>query len=68
MPFLTGSLRGYGPMVDIKVMQTNQRVEALKKAGRKFSSPTTILGLIGALREHSTLILGNALAIGPLAA
>jgi hypothetical protein len=46
MPILTGKIGQWGPTIDIKVMQTNQRVEALKKSGKKFSSPTTILGLI----------------------
>jgi hypothetical protein len=46
MPVLTGKLGPWGPTIHIKVMQTNQRVEALKKAGKKFSSPTTIIGLI----------------------
>jgi hypothetical protein len=46
MPTLIGSISPWGPTINIKVMQTNQRVEALKKSGQKFSSPMVILGLI----------------------
>ncbi len=46
MPTLTGLIGPWGPTVDIKVMQTNQRVEALKRAGKAFSSPVIVLGLI----------------------
>jgi len=46
MPILTGLISPWGPAIDIKVMQTNQRVQALKKAGQKFSSPMVVLGLI----------------------
>jgi hypothetical protein len=31
MPTLTGSVGPWGPTIDIKVMQSNQRVEALKR-------------------------------------
>ena len=34
MPILTGVIRPWGPVVDVKIMQTVQRVEALKKANR----------------------------------
>jgi hypothetical protein len=36
-------------------MQSNQRVEALKKAGLKFSSPVVILGLIDTGASNSVL-------------
>ena len=38
MPTLTGSIGPWGPTIGIKVMQTTQRVEALRKAGQQFSS------------------------------
>ncbi len=46
MPILTGSISSWGPTIDIKVMQTNQRVVALKRAGQKYNSPSTVIGLI----------------------
>jgi hypothetical protein len=46
MPSPKGSISRWGPTIDIKIMQTNQRVEALKRSGRKFSSPMVVLGLI----------------------
>jgi hypothetical protein len=46
MPNLIGSISRWGPTINVKVMQTNQRVEALKKAAQKFSSPMVVLGLI----------------------
>ena len=46
MQALTGLIDRCGPMIYVKVMQTNQRVEALKRAGQSFSSPLTVLGLI----------------------
>lgn len=36
----------WGPSMYVKVMQSEHRVTALKKAGRKFSAPVDILGLI----------------------
>lgn len=46
MPILTGVIRPWGPVVDIKVMQTIHRVEALKKANRPFGQPVVVAGLI----------------------
>ena len=46
MQSLTGLIRQCGPMIYVKVMQTNQRVEALKRSKKNFSSPLTVLGLI----------------------
>jgi hypothetical protein len=46
MPALTGIIRPGGPVVDVKVMQTIQRVEALKKASRPFGQPVVVTGLI----------------------
>jgi hypothetical protein len=46
VPILTGKVSPWGPTVNIKAMQTNQRVEALKRAGQNFSSPMVVLGLM----------------------
>lgn len=46
MPTLSGSIGPWGPMMYVKVMQSNQRVRVLKKAGLPFSSPIVVLGLI----------------------
>ena len=55
MPILTGSIGPWGPTIYVKVMQSNQRVEALKKAGLKFSSPVVVLGLIDSGASNSVL-------------
>ena len=46
MPGFTGKLQGGSALVDIKVMQTQMQVDALKKANLPFAIPTAILGLI----------------------
>lgn len=46
MPTLTGRLIPYGPIIDLKVMQTPQRVAALKRAGQSYTSPVSVTGLI----------------------
>lgn len=46
MPALIGSIGPWGPIINVKVMQSNQRVRTLKKAGLPFSSPHVVLGLI----------------------
>jgi hypothetical protein len=46
MPTLTGSIGPWGPTINVKVMQSNQRVRALKQAGLPFSSPCVVVGLI----------------------
>ena len=38
MPILTGTINAQGPMIDVKVMPSLSRVEALKKANRPFSA------------------------------
>ena len=55
MPILTELISPWGPTINIKVMQTNQRVEALKRAGQKFSSPMVVLGLIDTGASMSVL-------------
>jgi hypothetical protein len=46
MSIIKGRLDPYGPMVEAKVMQSPQRVAALKKAGRSFSPPLIVQGLL----------------------
>jgi hypothetical protein len=46
MPILTGSIGPWGPTINVKIMQSNQRVHSLKQAGLPFSSPQVVLGLI----------------------
>lgn len=43
---LHGKLSSRGPMIDVGVMLTSHRVEALKKAGKPFAPPMTIAGLV----------------------
>jgi hypothetical protein len=56
-----------GPVIDVKVMQTNQRVEALKKAGQKYSSPVVIAGLIdtGASLSALDTVIVRMLGVAP---
>lgn len=46
MPSLTSTIDRWGAMADVRVMLSNQRVEALKLAGLPYASPQTALGLI----------------------
>jgi hypothetical protein len=46
MGLLTGKVDSGGPQVAVMVMLTRFRVEALKRTGRPFSSPVTILALL----------------------
>jgi hypothetical protein len=46
MTTLTGSIQPWGPIINVKIMQSNQRARALKQAGLPFSSPQVVLGLI----------------------
>jgi hypothetical protein len=55
MPILTGRISPEGPTIDIKVMQSPQRVAALKKANRPFASPSTVVGLIDTGASSSAL-------------
>jgi len=64
MPILTGSISPRGPIIDIKVMQTSQRVEALKKAGQKYNSPVVVLGLIDTGASISALDSGIITSLG----
>jgi hypothetical protein len=46
VPGLSGTIDRLGAMADVRVMLSHQRVEALKKAGRPYATPQTVLGLI----------------------
>lgn len=46
MPNLSGRITRLGLVIDVRVMQSPQRVEALKKAGRPYSTPMIAQGLI----------------------
>jgi hypothetical protein len=46
MHVLKGSIRNRGPMIDVKVMQSEQRVEALKRLNQPYAQPVTIVGLV----------------------
>jgi hypothetical protein len=43
---MQGKLSPRGPMVDVEMMLTIPHVEALKRAGKPFAPPMTIMGLI----------------------
>lgn len=64
---LVGVLTERGPMVDIKLMLTSQRVEALKRAGAPYSSPMTVRGLVdtGASGSAVDRHLVTGLALDP---
>jgi hypothetical protein len=64
MPTLVGSIGPWGPIIDVKVMQSNQRVAALKKAGRPFSSPYIVRGLIDTGASISALDVDVIRALG----
>jgi hypothetical protein len=64
MPILTGSIGPWGPTLDLKVMQSTQRVAALKKAGRPYSSPAILLGLIDTGSSLSALDTGIITSLG----
>jgi predicted aspartyl protease len=57
MPILNGSIMPWGPSIYLKVMQSNQRATALKKAGRPHSEPIVIHGLIDTGASISALDL-----------
>lgn len=46
MGTLSGRIEPWGPMVHLKVMQSPQRVAALKAAGLPFAAPATVLALL----------------------
>jgi hypothetical protein len=64
MPTLSGSIGRWGPTIFVKVMQSNQRVEALKKAGLKYSSPSIVLALVDTGASHSVLDLEVIRSLG----
>jgi hypothetical protein len=64
MPILRGTLSDYGPMVDVKVMQSHQRSAAFKKRGLPFPQPVTVMGLIDTGASCSALDIGVANRLG----
>jgi hypothetical protein len=46
MPALSGRIDDQGPILYVLVMQSPQRVEALKKAGRPFAAPVSARSII----------------------
>lgn len=64
MPIVTGVIRPWGPTIDIKVMQSNQRVEALKKAGLQFSSPHVVPAIIDTGASISALDMETIRSLG----
>jgi hypothetical protein len=55
MQEVIGKISPWRPTIGIKAMQTNQRVEALKRAKKRFSSPMVVLGLIDTGASMSAL-------------
>jgi len=64
MHVLKGRANERGLMIDIKVMQSNQRVDALKKADQPFSQPITILGLLDTGAGSTALDRGVVRSLG----
>lgn len=46
MPTLTGDIDGWGATLTVVIMQTHQRILALRKAGKRHAPPMTGIGLI----------------------
>jgi hypothetical protein len=65
LPQLSGTIDRWGPMTDIKVMLTPQRVAALKRGGLPYSQPQVARGLIdtGASSSAIDVLLANALGL-----
>ncbi len=64
MPVLTGPLERGGPLIDIKVMASRQRVEALKKAGKPWSPPRVVRGLLDTGASSSVIDFRLAHSLG----
>jgi hypothetical protein len=64
MPIVTGVIRPWGPTLDVKVMQSNQRSMALRKAGRMSSPPIVVPGLIDTGASISALDLEIVRSLG----
>jgi hypothetical protein len=64
MPILKGKLGAYGPVIEVKVMQSHQRIAALKKRGMAFPQPVTVLGLIDTGASCSALDINIANQLG----
>jgi hypothetical protein len=65
VPKLSGTIGWWGPMTEIKVMLTPQRVEALKKQNIPFALPQVVAGLIdtGASCSAIDVVLANTLGL-----
>jgi hypothetical protein len=46
MPRIEGKVDERGLLVDVKIMMTSSRVEALKRAGKPYAKPMTIVALV----------------------
>jgi hypothetical protein len=46
MPRIEGKVDERGLLIDVKIMLTSSRVEALKRAGRPYAPPMTIVALV----------------------
>lgn len=46
MHVLKGKASNRGPLIEVKVMQSDQRVEALKRLGQSYVQPVVIPGLV----------------------
>lgn len=55
MHVLKGRVADRGPMIDVKVMQSQERVDALKQAKLSYSQPVTINGLLDTGASSSAL-------------
>ncbi len=64
MHVLKGRVHGRGPMIDVKVMQSSQRVAALKQANLPYVHPVTILGLLDTGAGCSALDRGVIRTLG----
>jgi hypothetical protein len=64
MPRLTGNIGRYGPMTNVKVMLSTQRVEALKKLNLPYAPPQTVIGLIDTGASCSAIDVHLAKGLG----
>jgi hypothetical protein len=56
MPSLSGRIDPqHGPTVFVKVMQSPEYVDALKKAGRSYATPTSVMGILDTGASGSAL-------------
>jgi hypothetical protein len=67
MHVLKGRISKLGPMIDVKVMQSSQRVAALKRARMPYTQPVTVLALLDTGAGSSALDrqVVTSLGLGP---